>query len=41
MSTQNTIFTFIAVAIVIILVWVGGTKNVPNPPVVTETATTT
>ena len=40
MSTQNTIFTVIAVAIIIILVWVGGAQKTPDAPVI-ETPITT
>jgi len=40
MSTQNTIFTVIAVAIIIIMVWVGGAQKTPDAPV-NETPITT
>lgn len=42
MSTQNIIFTVIAVAIIIIVVWVGGTKKAPiaSAPVSTSTVET-
>ena len=40
MSTQNIIFSFIAVAIIVVVVWVGGAQKTPNAPV-TETPITT
>ena len=43
MSTQNTIFTIIAVAIIVIVVWVGGTKKVASitPTTIGENTITT
>lgn len=43
MSTQNIIFTVIAVAIIIVVVWIGGTKKpvVPQAPTKTEVTTET
>jgi len=40
MNTQNIIFTIIAIAIIIIVVWVGGTKKTPIATIITEPVTT-
>lgn len=40
MSTQNIIFSVIAVAIIVVVVWIGGAQKAPNAPV-NETPITT
>ena len=40
MSTQNIIFSVIAVAVIVVVVWVGGAQKILNTPV-SETPITT